>query len=360
VPTMFARATRRVGMAHIRYVQPVSVPLAPPPVARVYGEMERDFGMVAPPLALHAPSPGALAAVWLMLRETLLVPGLVSREAKEVVAAAVSLANRCPYCVEVHGTTLAGLRPGQDAAAVMADRIDDVTSPELRALARWARGSGAADATTRVPAPFSGQPAPELLGVAVTFHYINRMVNIFLRESALPPVPRTASGPLLRIAARILGRQARAVPAPRSSVVVAAGSPLPADLAWTSGHSRIAAAFAQACGAIDAGGTRAVPERVRRLVTARLDEPAALPDPPDIPRWLDAAVAGLAGPEQRAARLALLTAVASYRVTPRLAAEYQQTHGDESLIELTAWASLAAARRVGAELSRGVPSTAGG
>src|SRR5689334_376789 len=107
--SLFARATRRIGMTHIRFVTPVPVQAATGRVAQVYRGMEADFGMVAPPLALHAPAPDTLAASWLMLREALLVPGLVDRAARETVAAGVSLANRCPYCVDVHGTTLAGL-----------------------------------------------------------------------------------------------------------------------------------------------------------------------------------------------------------------------------------------------------------
>jgi len=109
---LLARVARRPALAQIRYVAPVRPGAAPGPVAEVYAQMERDFGMLAPPVALHAAAPDILAAIWLMLRESTLVPGALDRAAKEAIATAVSAANACPYCVEVHGTTLAGSPPG--------------------------------------------------------------------------------------------------------------------------------------------------------------------------------------------------------------------------------------------------------
>jgi AhpD family alkylhydroperoxidase len=353
VVSLFAKATRRIGMTHIRYVTPVPMGAATGLVARVYHEVERDFGMLAPPLALHAPAPPALAATWLMLRETLLVPGLVGRDAKEAVAAAVSLANRCPYCVDVHGTTLAGLLRGADAAAVAADRIDTVGDPRLRALAGWARASG----TPGGAAPAAAAELPELIGVAVTFHYINRMVNVFLCESPLPAVPAAALKGVRFAATRILSGLARLAPRPAQSLELLPDGPLPADLCWAGGQPHIAAAFARAGAAIDAGGTRAVPDRVRELVTARLDAATGTPGLASS-QWLEPAVADLPAPERPAGRLALLTALGSYQVTDRLVDEYvADGHDDGALIELTSWASMAAARRIGRRL--GEDATAG-
>ncbi|NUP84002.1 MAG: carboxymuconolactone decarboxylase family protein, partial [Nonomuraea sp.] len=53
--------------------------------------------------------------------------------------------------------------------------------------------------------------------------------------------------------------------------------------------------------------------------------------------------------ERPAARLALLTALASHQVDRRAVEEFAATApGDAALVEVTAWASLSAARRVGA------------
>ena len=112
--SMFLRAARRSSLAQIRHVAPVRPDAATGLVGRVYDQVERDFGMLAPPVALHSPAPAVLAASWLMLRETLIATGKVDRATKEAVGTAVSLGNTCPYCVEVHSATLGGLagRPG--------------------------------------------------------------------------------------------------------------------------------------------------------------------------------------------------------------------------------------------------------
>src|SRR5688500_10461272 len=182
---LLARATRGPAVAHVRHVSPVAPRAAGGLVAAVYRQVERDFGMLAPPVSLHSPAPEVLAACWLMLRESLIAshpsagtahqmtprtaiavapgsPGqpavpddrtaaaastgqeaaaatladasrmvAATRDAKEAVAAAVSLSNRCPYCVEVHGATLIGLVRSPDAVAIAEGRIDAVGDPAM-------------------------------------------------------------------------------------------------------------------------------------------------------------------------------------------------------------------------------------
>ncbi|MFD0592044.1 carboxymuconolactone decarboxylase family protein [Catellatospora coxensis] len=177
-----------------------------------------------------------------MLRETLLADGLTTRLDREAVAAAVSAANSCPYCVDVHGGTLTGLG-GRDAV--------DAAGPggtRLRELTAWAGRPGAA-------APFPPAQAPELIGTAVTFHYLNRMVNVFLPDSPLPAaLGGTARQAVSRVAARLLGALARGRVAPGGSAGLLPGAALPADLAWARGRPSVAAAFGAAAAAVDEAG----------------------------------------------------------------------------------------------------------
>ena len=143
------RAAARRSLATVRHVSVVDPDAADGLVADVYAQTDRDFGMLAPPVALHSPSPPLLAASWLLLRESLLATGSADRSAKEAVATAVSQANACPYCVDVHGATLAALGGGLGAEAPLVD---------------WARTSGNRDACGPVPAPDGS--APELLAVS--------------------------------------------------------------------------------------------------------------------------------------------------------------------------------------------------
>ncbi|MEU5726438.1 carboxymuconolactone decarboxylase family protein [Micromonospora sp. NPDC047738] len=356
------RTAVRRSIVEIRYVTPVAPAAAPPPVAALYDQVERDFGVLAPPVVLHSPEPDALAACWAMLRETLVATGRVDRGVKEAVAAAVSVANRCPYCVEVHGTTLDALAGGPDATAVARDRVDLVTDPEMRRMATWARHSGARESSDRPAPPFGPAQAPEVIGVAVTFHYINRMVNIFLDDSPLPtaaPVAvRSALRRLLRTVMRHTGRTARAAGAARGQLPAAA---LPPDLGWARGSAPVADAFARAGAAIEAAGARALAPQVRDRVVAEVSRWDGRPLGPSR-SWTRAAVADLPAAQRPVARLALLAALASYQVDASVIDDARGAGlDDRGLIAATSWASLTAARRIGAWMWAGTgPATGSG
>lgn len=87
-------ALGQLGLTQVRYVTPARPQAAGAVTSQVYGQVERDFGVLAPPVALHSPAPGVMAGVWIMLRESLIVRDQVERGAKEAVATAVSAANR--------------------------------------------------------------------------------------------------------------------------------------------------------------------------------------------------------------------------------------------------------------------------
>jgi AhpD family alkylhydroperoxidase len=334
------RKLLRRSVRQVRHVEPVLAGSARGLVADVYAQVERDFGMLAPPVALHSPSPEVLAAVWLTLRETLLV-GTTRRQDREAVAAAVSAANSCPYCVEVHGSTLRVLSPGRDAEAIAGGRTDLVADPVLRRTAAWA--------VAAEPMPLTAMEASELAGVAVTFHYLNRMVNVFLGESALPPeLPAAVRGPLTRVLGRVL--RPRAALEPGRSLRLLPEAVLPADMAWAVGSPPVADAYAQAAAAIEAAGRRAVPRPVRDLLTSTLDgwDGRRI----GMSRaWVGVATAGLGPDLVPIAVLTLLTALASYQVVPSDVARFREVSpGDRALVEATAWASMTAARRVGERL----------
>ncbi|GAB3834660.1 carboxymuconolactone decarboxylase family protein [Dactylosporangium cerinum] len=344
--SLFALATRRMSRDHFRYVEPVRPRSATGLVDRVYGQIEAEFGMLAPPLVLHAPVPATLAGTWLILREVLLAPGVVGRDRKEAVAAAVSLANRCPYCVDVHGTTLVGLLRDTDARAIADGRIADVADPGLQALVRWSQGGAVPD-----PA-FPAEEVPELAGTALTFHYINRMVNIFLRDSPLPPVTGTAREAVRGGAARVLARIARREVAPGARADLLPARPLPPDLAWAAGRPPVADALARAVAAIDEGGARVVPPAVRGLLTGALADGVTELPLAGGEAWLAERTAGLDEADRAAARLVLLSAFGAYRVTDAVIEEYRRPGRDDAaLVDLTSWASMTTARHLAAGLA---------
>ncbi|WP_205315123.1 carboxymuconolactone decarboxylase family protein [Nonomuraea lactucae] len=87
-----------------RYVTPAEPEEATGRTAQVYDQIAGDFGMRRMAVFMTlSPVPGLLAATWATLRESLLA-ARAPRTGKEVVALAVSMANRCPFCVAAHTT----------------------------------------------------------------------------------------------------------------------------------------------------------------------------------------------------------------------------------------------------------------
>jgi AhpD family alkylhydroperoxidase len=331
ISTLMMKGSRR-ALSQIRYVSPIPPAKATGLVRKVYVQTERDFGMLAPPVALHSSAPGPLAAVWVMLRETLVAPGNASRAEKEAVAAAVSDVNSCPYCVTIHSAAARGL-PAE---------------PGLHEVARWARSTGR---------PGTGQLAPtanfaELAGVAVTFHYLNRMVSVFLPDSPLPArLPKPAGGWFMRVLGSVM---VSGTPVPGTALDLLPEAPLPDEFVWAAGESRVATALASAAAALEDAGAAILPPRVREFVCDRLRGWDGHPPGPSR-AWADTEVAGLAVSERPAGRLAILTAQAPYQIGPDVIEDFRSSGrgrraGDDELVGLTAWASMAAARTAGSWL----------
>lgn len=340
---------RRTALAQIQRVTPVDVRSARHLVARVYGEMERDFGVLAPPLALHSPAPDLLAASWLTLRETLVADGLAERAAKEVAASAVSLANSCPYCVTVHTATVNSLVQGRDAQAIADDHFDQIGDDHLRAVASWARDGAVRDTAAGLALPFPVDQAPELIGVTAVFHYLNRMVNVFLPDAPMPDgTPRSALPVVARVLGTLMRRASRRPKPPGTSADLLPAAPLPADLGWAAGNPAVAEAFARAAHTVELAGREAVPASVTELLPRVLGGWDGRPPGLDR-RWLDRAVADLPAADLPAGRLAVLVALASWQVDDQTIEAFRAGAGagaGRTLIQLTAWASFTAARHI--------------
>jgi AhpD family alkylhydroperoxidase len=333
-------AVRR-SLRDTRFVKVVPRRRARGLVADVYRQVEREFGMLAPPTALHSASPEALAASWLILRETLLAQGIADRASKEAVATGVSEANSCPYCADVHGMTLAAIPESAGTAALTA----------------WARDTAAA-ATAAVP-PCPPDQAPELIGTAVAFQYYNRVVNVFLRDSPFPEhVPESAKPKARKVLGGVLRASADGIARPGDSLDLLPAVPVPDDLSWAWPNRVVAEAFARAYAAAHDAGARSVPAEVRALVRARLSVWDGRP--PGISRsWLDGPVATLPEAQQPAGRLALVIAMASYQVDEAMVEEFRATApGDATLVQLASWSSMAAARRISTWLAQARPAAA--
>src|SRR5215472_18494140 len=325
----------------IRHADPKSL------VGQVYVEIRHDFGVVGDPFTLHSPVPELLAGMWSIVRETTVV-GQVHWSLKEAVAAAVSQTNTCPYCVDIHSSLARQSYTQSLADLIKQGRTEDITDPSLRAMVTWALSLSSPETRLKLPPSYSAQGAAELMGVAVAYHYINRLVNVFLSESLLPPLVR--GGRLRdRIWSQVGQRLARGrdqIRPPGTSLRFLPEAELPAELSWAAASSSVRSAFAGWAALVERIGSEILSPQVRTLVIEILSTWQG--KPVGLSRgWVESAITGLTGADQAAGRLALLTALASYQVDEKTIEAFRAHYAtDAQLVGAMAWASAAATRKV--------------
>jgi AhpD family alkylhydroperoxidase len=356
---MFERMKRRfgdsveqrviaTGFERVKYVRPVRREEASGLVAAVYEQLARDFQLLAP-ITLASPVPPLLAARWMVLRETL-VAGSVPRLEKELVAEAVSRANACPYCVAAHALMLRGGAEGDVARAVARGDTDAIADPYLRELAVWALNSRSPEHPALAAPPFDAGAAPEIVGTAVAFHTVNRIVDVFLGDSpyGMPPGFGWTAALLMKPVASTFARRLVSLsPPPGESLQLLEDAPLPSDLQWAEANPVVAGAFARATRVVDQLGASFVPGDARALVLERVAAWRGEVVGPSR-SWVEDAIRAVGEPERPAARLALLVALASFQIDSGVVESFRaRCPGDEALLGTVAWAAFTAARRVG-------------
>jgi AhpD family alkylhydroperoxidase len=335
---------------HLDYVRPSAATGA---VAEVYRQADREFGLAADPIVLHSPLPALLRAFWELGRETVLVCQSASRLEKEALIAAVSVSNVCPFCVDAHTLIAASLSDGGLAAAVERHELERIGDPRLRALVEWGYATQLAPAERVAPLPFGGERAPELIGTAVLFHYINRVVTVFVAGERLP---RNASrGWARRLGAIAMGSVSRQIIVPGPSGMDGA-APSAAAPPWSAADARIADRFARFQCELDALATRHLTGEVRECVSSAID--AWQGGDPALGRgWLEPWVAGLPARDAAQARLALLAALAPHQIDDGLIGAFRVDNGtDAALLATVAWPAMGAALRIGGWLAASMPA----
>jgi AhpD family alkylhydroperoxidase len=321
-----------------RFFTPAPPRAATGVTAQVYAQLRDDFIGPAPTFRALSAAPEIMAATWALMRETLLAegPGEAGRVDREVVAAAVSLANRCRFCVDAHVTLLHALGEHALAHAV----TDSRASLGGRAdLVRWA-------ADSRHPRANGWAPSadPRLDGVVLAFHFINRMVSALLTPDLLPgglqrlPAVRAAGG---RLYARSIRRPVE--PGRGLSMLDAGPAGVP-GVAGPAPGDPIDRAYAALRAATTPGGLLGGLAADTVTATVRRED-GRFPDrsigwATDLARDLPAA-------DRVGARIALLAAFDPAAITPGDVGLWRLSHpGDADLVRLVAFGAFAATDHV--------------
>jgi AhpD family alkylhydroperoxidase len=311
--------------------------------AEVYAQLAADFGIGrAPTFVALSAAPDLLAATWAMLRESLLA-GRASRTDKELVALGVSAANRCPFCVEAHTVLLHATGDHRLAETVARGGTPD--DPGQAALVAWGRATRTPGAPEVAARPFDPADAPEFVGTALAFHFINRMVSALLTEDMLP-------GGLQRLrlvrslGGRALARTVRRPLPAGASLPLLRGGPAGPPPEWAA-DAPVGTAFAALRRAAAAGGHR-LGEAAREAVVAAVDAWDGA-HPPLGGDWTAAPLAAVPVAERPAARLALLAALAPYRITEADAEAWRTADPDPydaDLVRVFAFGAMTAVCRI--------------
>ncbi|MEV4823361.1 carboxymuconolactone decarboxylase family protein [Micromonospora sp. NPDC049275] len=322
-----------------RFFTPVPPKAATGRTAEVYQQSRDDFLGPLPTFQVLSAVPEVLAATWSLLREALLA-GDASRVERELVAATVSRANRCQFCVDAHVLLLHAL--GEHGLAEVIARGGTPTDPRHAELARWAQASRSPRA-----ADWSSAYGPEVTGTLLAFHFINRIVSALLDPDLLPgglqrsPLVRSVGGRLYARAARERKEPGRSLP-----LLDADSTPPPA---W-AGNSPVGVAYAS----LRAAATRGedlLGDVARQTVTATVRwEDGRFPARPA--DWAVDLVRDVPGRDRIGTRIALLAAFAPSAISVGDVALWRLSHpADADLVALVAYGAITATDHVAQTLA---------
>jgi AhpD family alkylhydroperoxidase len=329
----------KIAPRQVRYLRPLDYGRAEGLAAATIEQMEQDF-VVGPPITVHLCNPELMAGVWSMARECL-AAGQKRRALGEVVASAVSRLNTCTYCDDIHSSMLYSFR------------LPSFEATETQALADWAGATLSPGSELLATPPFPTEEVPQFYGAAVCFHYLNRMVNVFLDPS---PFLISGNGWLKKSAIGIAGKTLR--PRLRNQILdpgrflnEVPAIPLPGDFAWAAPNPLISGGILRFISAAQQAGIESVEPQVRACVLNHMERWQG--EAPGLSRqWVEQAVAPLDDDHRPAARLALLTARAAWQVDEQVVADFRRRQSsDRDFINLTSWASYVATRRIASWLT---------
>jgi AhpD family alkylhydroperoxidase len=273
--------------------------------------------------------------------------GNVRRDIKEAVAAAVSKINQCPYCVDAHTIMLKATGVHKTAWAIATGKYDQIQDSKVRAIVKWALATRLPGSNSLQSPPFSEEEAPEIVGTAVFYHYINRMVSALLSETPLPSNRPWLKRPLKRLATLIFSRAIRRSISAGESLKFLSEATLPDDLAWGKTVPTVAGAYARFSAVVDDVGAYGLSAEVRARVQDHVQDWKG--EDFGISRsWVEQKLRGLNEASRVAGHLTLLTAFAPYQVDDQAVLAFQTHYPEnEKLLGALAWASFTAARKIG-------------
>ncbi len=336
----------------MKYIKPIKPSHAQGRLKEIYDDIQHVFpgkGPIAAPYVAHSLAVDFLDQHWQTAKATYF-SGTFTREYKDVIAGAVSVANQCPYCVEAH-SNLVKFTDQEVALAIQTKNSGHIHNAELRNLVEWGFATLSPTSEIIKNPPFNATDRAEIVGTALNFHYINRFINVFLEDSVIPiPNVMGVKSLLMFMGKPILQELSHLKLNDGKALRSTPNGALPHDMRWAESNPIVATAFLRLAKAADRAGEEELPADVRVVVAEKINAWRGESMPLG-KQWLETATAPLVDEMKPLARLALMTALASYRVDQETIAAFKHVlPGDASLVKAVIWASFQAARRIGSWL----------
>ncbi|MEJ2280977.1 MAG: carboxymuconolactone decarboxylase family protein [Candidatus Bathyarchaeota archaeon] len=316
-------------------------------VAKVYSQIKQDFGRIVEPFTLHSPIPSILAGAWMAARESELV-GYAPRSVKEAIAASISKLNHCPYCVDAHTIMIRASGEKRTAKLIAQEKYNEIKPSQTKEIIKWALSTLSPKSELINKPPFTKELAPEIIGTAVFYHYINPLVTIFLGDSPLPfPFFKSQMKPIV---SHLFKKSVNNPKLPGDSLDFLPDAKLPQDLSWAEESNNVSGAYARFAKAFSELEETVIPKEIQNIVKQYMDNWTGEIQKSGIDK-IEEIISHLRVESKIATKIALLTIFSPYKINQENIKEFRNFFTQqEELLGLTAWASFIRARKIGQNL----------
>jgi len=326
----------------IKYIKSIKPGQAKGDVKEVYTQLKEEMGDVVEPISMHAIIPELLGAVWGILRETLVVDDIVDRTTKEAVGASVSSSNECPYCVDAHTIMIIGLQDKDVADAIVKKDLSLIKDEKVRQIVDWSFKSSEINNP-----PFDAKQSAEIIGTAVFFHYLNRMVTIFLGPTILPLNISFLKGTMKKMAAMMFAGVLKKEKEKGNNVGAYKDVP---DLYWAKHNDRVNYVFTYMHHVLTELAKKYVPEEVQVFLKDQIVnwDGSELTNTKD----LDKIVSVISKKNQILTKMLYLTAFSPHRIQDYHFEEFNLFYKgqNEAILATLSWASFMTSAKIGDRL----------
>lgn len=333
----------------VKYLKVFGLKDAKGNIKAINQQINRDFGL-AGPMTLSSPSERVHAVRWVKSREIFVVETHVKRVTKETIAAGVSETNKCPYCVEVHQTSISSTGNNTIANAIARGTWKSLEDNKTRALIDWSLNTLNPNADIISNPPFTLPEATEIIGTALEFHSTNRLVSIFLDESPLPAFLSNSfiKKIALSIASKTLFKSmVSKKPQAGDSLPFIKNTPLTKEEQWAKNIPAYAMGLAAENKLLKDIQAEHIPQKSANLFKAKISEWQG-EEMPLGKSWINKITANLDDREKPITTIMFLAAFTPYAITEKDIEDFRQIKAsDAELLEVCYWAIQTTTNRIG-------------